>query len=236
MRLLLVLLILALPAYSAIAFVNAASAYDISNTTVSTSTVAVTAGNSVFIVVGYDAAGASCGATFTVTYTGGNTATQTGSNNSQPYSCVAQFRHVIPSSNGSTSFTVTVSSGVANLAISVLQFSGTDATTPLDQSAQGQATSGLNITSSSVTTTNANEVICVGGWNYYDGLTADTGYTVPTGGAASNRTAASYKIVSAIQTGITPKMTTSNAYGAVMVATFIEGTAPPARRRQPAVN
>jgi hypothetical protein len=236
MRLLL-LFVLTLPAFSLPAFVNAANGFQAANTVATTGDIAVTAGNAVHIVAGFDPSGGGCGAvTFAVTYTGGNTATQIGSNLSQAFSCVAHFSHVIPSTNGSTAFTVTISgSSQAALGIVVQQFSGTDVTTPLDQSASGSAASGLEIASGSFTTTVADEVISIGGWNYYDGLTADTGYVIPSGGSAAARLAMAYKIVSSIQTGVTAKMTVGNAYGSVGVATFKEGSAP-VRRRQPVVN
>lgn len=195
---------------------------------VTTGTLATTVGQTAFVYAGFDGNGSGCnGKTIIVTDLAGNTYSAIGSQINQPYACSAMFESNITHADASNTFTVTATGNGTPIGIAVALTTGCNSTTPLDQSSSGYNLSGTQvIVGTPLTTTTANEIIFAGVWNYYSGVAADTGagYVIPSGGrntaGTGQEVAIEYKIVSSTQTGISPKMTMTTAYGGIGVAAY----------------
>jgi len=118
----------------------------------------------------------------------------------------------LPNSAASTSVTATWSGSRINRTIILFELSGMATSSMLDSCINiGSAGAVTSLTSGSLTTTNANDVLIYGMVTNSAGLapTAGSTYTIPTNGSTSTlggRSFQQYKVVAATQAGVTTSM------------------------------
>lgn len=166
-----------------------------------------TAGNCIVV---WARQGATSTTTGTVTDVAGNTYTLVGyvSLGSGDRAGVWIAKNI--TGNASNVATVTWSASAGFTAITALEISGSDTTTPLDAFVTGTAGSSNHITSPSFTTGVASTVVIMAAsiQSLSNVYTPDTGYTLVTTDP-DTLNGVMYKIVTSIQTGITPVVTST---------------------------
>lgn len=193
-------------------FVNAQSNENSGSsvTTIATAGISHTAGNALAVGCSFNISGAS--PTVTVTNTAGDTFTQVDKfDDGFTLITTATFYAKNIAGNASDVVTCTLSTARTTPGITVMQFTGLNTSAPLDQHVTGNTDSSATVTSASFTTTSASEVIVAFGTAYTElnpqTWTADTGYTIPSGGASGfGASVGEYKIVSSIQTAVTASL------------------------------
>ncbi len=230
MRKLLLLFVASLiPVQAAIAFVNAQAAGNDSVTSVATAGISHSSGNQLYVTAKFREA---CGSiTMSIANTAMDTFTQIGSLlDNTNLTCQGQWYVKNSAGNGSDVVTLTISQSVRFPNVSVVQVSGEDTGTPLDATATGTEIVDGVATTGAFTTSTANQIIICGGNSYGSSspFVPDTGYTLPSGSVDgfTATIAIEYKIVSAIQTGVTASIDGSSGGTiiSIMCATFKEAS------------
>lgn len=217
MRLTALFLLIAVPAFGAIARVGSCSTFDDPTTDTYTSfslspAMNVAAGNLVVIV----SRGSSAASSVTVGGVSATSAVSLGRNN---YSTIWYVANA--AANASATITVNATSNPSYVAGIACQYSGVATVSPLDATATDNATWPYpqnTATSNAFTTASANELIIGGGGNASP-YTAGSGFTLF--GSTSTSLALEDEIVSTIQTGVTATLIGSSySYPNLLVATF----------------
>jgi hypothetical protein len=193
-------------------------------TTVSASAINATSGNLIAVFVTYYYGVHGDPATTTITDTAGNTYTQVDTRDNGASQKIISFYAKNIVGNASNVVTATFSSNTIYTDIFVLQYSGLDTASPLDAHTTGTASASTSVTSSSFTTSQADEVIVAGAFDDTGGpLTAEAGYTKQV---SVNNGGVEDKIVSSIQTGVTASMTGASGNWGMAVMTFKQAPDP----------
>lgn len=234
-----VLLILAAPAWAAIAAgTGGGQTTNASSTT--TVNVTITAGNAVFAVASFQGNGSGCGsATISVATNGSGNVnfTQDGTLHSRDFVCTGYY--YLLNAASATSVTATSNAGRDQFSMSLIQFSGVSTSGAVDANtttSRAFDSSGA-VTSAAFTTTSANQVIACGTGGYYTGTwtAGNIGGSAGTLGGSAGFTAVSYRIVSATQSSITGELSTTgtpyNNIGCLSMTEAAGGGGGPARRR-----
>lgn len=207
--LLLILLSICLPARAALSVVQAQSAETVSGSTSTTQSVNIntTAGN---LLVAFIRQGSDNTSTVTVSDSASQTWTQVSS--SPVHSSQTNFTgymFYIPNSAAVASVTVTFSVAVKNRSITVYEISGAATSSPLDGNVSSSTSvAATSLTSGSLTTTNANDILLYGVSpdGASGGFTVGSGFTFQTNSNTNTREAMQYEIVSSVQTNVTTSM------------------------------
>lgn len=179
--------------------------------------------------------------TSTISVTDSNAATWTQAGSTCVVGTDQEAMFYIANSPAVTSVTANfATAAVTNTSIVVEEFSGIAASSPLDvaSTCATNSSSVTTLTSSAITTTNANDLLVygihLGAGQSGAAWTAGSGYTLPsnndaTGNSSTNtRSALQYQIVTSIQTGITTSMTWTTAGNAAgILASFKMSAATP---------
>ncbi len=211
MRRLLLLSLLTIPSWGAIAFVQASSGgSQASSTTRTTGAVATTKGN--INAVGVRIGGGCATETAVVTDTAGNTYYEIGRATTFQTDCVRGFLAFDIVANASNVVTVTFGGAQTFSYITALEFSGVDKATPRDPTTQIDTGGGFTVDSTPFSTFYSDEVMVffpqirgiTGSW------TPPAGYTVPSGATPTdNVITGAYHIYSATQTALNVTFTNS---------------------------
>ena len=193
------------------------------STTVASSATATTTGNLLVVAIRWGNVNCAGETSTALMDTAGDTFTIVGSC-AQPPDGVAEFMFVAKNITGNAANVVIATGALSSFnTINVMEFSGLNHSTPLDQSAQG-AVNSTTVTSGSFTTTSANELLaaCAEFSSTGNTFTPQSGYTLSSGSKDSQGVSqCQYQIVSAIQTGVTSSMTTGSSNpAAIVVGTF----------------
>ena len=193
------------------------------STTVASSATATTTGNLLVVAIRWGNVNCAGETSTALMDTAGDTFTIVGSC-AQPPDGVAEFMFVAKNITGNAANVVIATGALSSFnTINVMEFSGLNHSTPLDQSAQG-AVNFTTVTSGSFTTTSANEVLaaCAEFDTTGNTFAPQSGYTLSSGSKDSQGVSqCQYQIVSAIQTGVTSSMTVGASNpAAIVVGTF----------------
>ena len=193
------------------------------STTVTSGATATTTGNLLVVAIRWGNVNCAGETSTALMDTAGDTFTIVGSC-AQPPDGVAEFMFVAKNITGNAANVVIATGALSSFnTINVMEFSGLNHSTPLDQSAQG-AVNFTTVTSGSFTTTSANEVLaaCAEFSSTGNTFTPESGYTLSSGSKDSQGVSqCQYQIVSTIQTGVTSSMTVGSPNpAAIVVGTF----------------
>lgn len=240
--LIILLLLLAYPAWAALGFVQVQNNFNSALGTTLAATITSTGGN---LLVAWVRHGTDNTSSITVSDSNSATWTQVGSNcNSTSTDLGAMW--YLKNAAAVTSVTATFGASVNNRSIIVYEISGADATAPLDASGACSSTSSnvTSLQSSNITTVSANTIVLYGlnvGANQSGASwVVGTGFTFPnnndaTGNSSTNtRGAVQYEIFSSIQTNLntTPSWASSaNVHGLIAAFKQAGGAVTPIRHK-----
>lgn len=228
--LLIAALLWAAPSWASLGVVQAKSG-DAATATAVTITVTTSANNLLVIICGQDANNTS---TLSVADSASNSWVQAGTYN-RPSTSKDVAIFFATNAAAITTLTATWSGSIsANVSATVYEISGADTVSPLDANGANASNGSpvATLTSGSLTTTNANDILLFG--IYFSAVvsaqTAGTSFAFQSGGTGS-RVGMDFEIVSSIQTAVTTTTTwTTNARPTGNFVSFkaASGAAPPA--------
>ncbi len=157
--------------------------------------------------------GGNNAATVTITDSAGQTWTQTASGYASSASSNRSAMFYKANSAAVTSVTATWTAAGNNVGAVVFEVRGADASSPADGSVNSNLSGSAitSLTSGSLTTANANDILIYAARSQNDETTwtAGNGYTIPTNGN-NTRQGMQYEIVSSIQSGVTTSVSWNN--------------------------
>src|SRR5260370_5490809 len=169
-------------------------------------------------------------ATVSITDSAGQSWTQTTSGYASSASTNRSAMFYKPNSAAVTSVTATWTAAGNNVGAIVYEIRGADASTPADASVNSNVSgSGItSLTSGSLTTANANDILIYGARSQSNETTwtAGSGYTIPTNGSNTPQ-GMHYEIVSATQSGVSTSMSwNTGAPGAIGIFAAFKANGP----------
>jgi 5-hydroxyisourate hydrolase-like protein (transthyretin family) len=186
-----------------ISVVQAAQGFSASGNTSITVPMSTTPGN---LLVIFCMNGGNNAATVTISDSAGQSWTQTTSGYASSASTNRSAMFYRPNSAAVTSVTATWTASANNIGAIVYELAGADTGSPADGSVNSNVSGSgiLSLTSGSLTTANANDILIYGARTQSNETTwtAGSGYTIPTNGG-NTRQGMQYGIVSSTQSGVT---------------------------------